>query len=121
MSFFDNFNKYEMIINIYDDLEKILLSQDLEYSEIENIEYIFLIIKNINRFKCFVLELTFSKIVGLKLELIKDIEHINSYKKEMTYNIILYPGKFQIIPLKKEQLPSKSRYDFMIDYSILNI
>ena len=121
MSFFDNFNKYEMIINIYDDLEKILLSQDLEYSEIENIEYIFLIIKNINRFKCFVLELTFSKIVGLKLELIKDIEHINSYKKERTYSIILYPGKFQIIPLKKEQLPSKSRYDFMIDYSILNI
>ena len=121
LSFLENFNKYEMIINLYDDLEKILLSPNLEYSEIENIEYIFLIIKNINREKSFVLELTFIKTVGLKLQLIKTDENGNANKKQKTYNIILYPGKIHIIPLKKEELVNKNRYDFTIEYSILNL
>jgi hypothetical protein len=121
LSFFENFNKYEMVINIYDDLEKTLLSEDLEYTEIENIEYIFLIIKNINKEKNFVLEITFTKSVGLTLELIKKDENKNAQIKNKTYSVILYSGKIQIISLKKEQISSKVRYDFIFDYSILNL
>ena len=111
-----NFLKYEMIHNIYDSLEKINLSQDLEYSEVENIEYIFLIIKNINREKCFILKITFTNLVGLTIELLN--KNIKKDKKNNIYNIILYPGKIQIIALKKEQLLVKNRYDFTVDYSI---
>ena len=121
LTFLENLNKYEMIINIYDELEKTKLSEDLEYSEIENIEYIFLIIKNINKEKSFVLEIDFTKSVGLTLELIKKEENENSQKKLKTYSIILYSGKLQIISLKKEQISSKDRYDFIFDYSVLNI
>ena len=123
ISLLNNFPKYEMIINIYDTLEKISLNQDLEYSEVENIEYIFLIIKNINREKCFIFEITFTNLIGLTLELIGNNikDHKDKNKNENTYNIILYPGKIQIIPLKKEQLLSKNRYDFTTNYSILSI
>ena len=121
LSFFENFNKYEMIINIYDDLEKTLLSEDLEYTEIENIENIFLIVKNINKEKSFVLEITFIKPIGLSVELINKNDDENKNNKENTFTIILYPGKIQIIPLKKGQLSNKDRYDFTFDYSILSI
>ena len=121
ISFFENFNKYEMIINICNDLEKVLLSPDLEYSEVENIEYIFLIIKNKNREKSFVIEMTFLNSIGLKLELIKKDDNKNFNDKDKIISIILYPEKIQIIPLKKEKLSSKTRYDFMMDYSILDI
>ena len=121
LTFLENLNKFEMIINIYDELEKTSLSEDLEYSEVENIEYIFLIIKNINKEKNFVLEITFTKSVGLTLELIKKDENKNAQIKNKTYSIILYSGKIQIISLKKEQISSKDRYDFIFDYSILNL
>ena len=121
ISFFENFTKYEMLINIYDDLEKILLISDLEYSEIENIDYIFLFIKNKNKEKSFVLEMTFLKLVGLKLELIKKEENRDINNKQKTYSIILYPGKIQIIALKKEPISNKNKYDFFIDYSILEL
>jgi hypothetical protein len=112
-SYLENLYKYEMIHNIFPDLEKKSLNEDLQYSETQNNEYIFLIIKNINKRKSYIIELSFIKLDGLKFELSKIDKN---YDK--TYNIIFYPGKIQILSLKKDKT-SNLKYNFSINYYIL--
>ena len=118
-SYIENIYKYEMIINIFHELEKIKLNDDLEYSEVENNEYIFLIVKNYNKNKTYIFEFSFIKLIGLQLETIKDYKNDDNNINNESYNIIFYPGKIQIISLKKVKLLNK--YDFTIDYSIIQI
>ena len=120
-SFYENINKYEMIHNIFHDLEKIELNEDLNYSEVENNEYIFLIIKNSNIKKSYIIELSFAKLIGLKLEFIKVNRNKNINIIDDIYNIIFYPGRFVIITLKKDKLLINNEYDFVINYHIMEI
>ena len=117
ISYLENLNKYEMIHNIFHDLEKKELNENLEYSEIESNEYIFLAINNISITKSYIIEFSFIKLIGLKLELIK----LNKNKdiNNEIYNIILYPGKLSIISLKKLKLSINNNYDFTLNYHII--
>ena len=114
-SYFENLYEYEMIHNIFNELEKKSLNEDLEYSETQNNEYIFLIIKNINKRKSYIIEFSFTKLDGLKFESSKKNEN-----NDKTYNIIFYPGKIQIISLKKDK-SSDLNYDFSFNYYIMSL
>ena len=98
-----------MIHNIFHDLEKKSLNEDLLYSETENNEYIYLIMKNISKKKSYIIELSFVKLDGLKIELSK--VNKNNDINDKIYSIIFYPGKIQIISLKKDKLLSVN-YNF---------
>ena len=118
--YFENLSKHEMMHNFSHDLEKKVLNEDLEYSEVENNEYIFLIMKNHSKIKNYLIEFSFIELIDLKIELIKDKKNKNGENDEK-YCIIFYPGKIQIINLKKKNILNKDKYDFTIEYSILPI
>ena len=118
---YENLNKYEMIHNIFHDLEKKELNEDLEYSEVENNEYIFLIIKNTNIIKSYIIELSFTELKGLKLIFITFNKNKYIDINDEIYNIIFYPGRLVIFNLKKDKLLSNNDYDFLINYHIMPI
>jgi hypothetical protein len=118
--YFENLSKHEMIHNFLYDLEKKVLNEDLEYSEVENNEYIFLIMKNHSKNKNYLMELSFIELIDLKIELMKDNKN-NNRENDEKYTIIFYPGKIQIINLKKKNKSNKDKYDFSIEYSIIPI
>ena len=118
--YFENLSKHEMIHNFLYDLEKKVLNEDLEYSEVENNEYIFLIMKNHSKNKNYLIELSFIELIDLKIELMKDNKN-NNRENDEKYTIIFYPGKIQIINLKKKNKSNKDKYDFSIEYSIIPI
>ena len=110
-----------MIHNIFNDLEKKELNEDLEYSEVENNEYIFLVIKNTNISKSYIIELSFDKLKGLKLDFITFNKNKYININEEIYNIIFYPGRLAIISLKKDKLLIDNDYDFLVNYHIMPI
>ena len=116
ISFFENLYKYEMIHNIFHDLEKKSLNEDLLYSEAENNEYIYLIMKNISKKKSYIIELSFVKLDGLKIEL-SNVNKNNDINDKI-FSIIFYPGKIQIISLKKDKSLSVN-YNFSFNYYII--
>ena len=116
---FQNLYKYQMIRNIFHDLDKKDLNEDLKYSEVENNEYIFLIIKNINKNKNYIFEFSLINLIGLKIELINANKNNNINDDE--YTIIFYPGRIYILNLKKDKSAINNTYDFTINYQIIPI
>ena len=119
--YFENLYKYQMIRNIFHDLEKKDLNDDLKYSEVENNEYIFLIIKNINKNKNYIFEFSLINLIGLKMELINANKNNNNNINDDVYNIIFYPGRIYILNLKKDKSAINNTYDFTINYQIVPI
>jgi hypothetical protein len=50
-------------------------------------------------------------------------DNINKYREneDEKYSLIFYPGKIQIINLKKKNISNKGKYNFTIEYSIIPI
>ena len=119
--YYENLYKYEMIRNIFHDLDKKELNEDLKYSEIENNEYIFIIIKNDNKNKTYIFEFSFIKLIGLKLELMNVNNNNDINMDEDIYNIIFYPGRIYIMNLKKDKTATNFTYDFTVNYQIVPI
>ena len=119
--YYENLYKYEMINNIFHDLEKKELNEDFEYSEVENNEYIYLVIKNTNIIKSYIIEISFDKLQGLKLEFIAFNKNKYININDEIYNIIFYPGRLVIFSLKKDKLLLNNDYDFLVNYHIMPI
>ena len=115
--YLENLKIYEMVRNIFQDLDKKDLNEDLKYSEIENKEYIFLIIKNYSNSKSYIIEYSFVKLIGLKLELFKANKNEDTNISNEFYNIIFYPGRLNIIRLKRYKAIDHI-YDFALNYQI---
>ena len=118
ISYLENLYIYEMVRNIFHDLKKKDLNDDLKYSEVENNEYIFLIFKNFSKNKSYIIEFSFLKLIGLKLELIKINKNKDKNPNDDIYNIIFYPERINFISLKKDK-SSINQYDFIVNYNII--
>jgi hypothetical protein len=118
ISYLENLYIYEMVRNIFHDLKKKDLNDDLKYSEVENNEYIFLIFKNFSKNKSYIIEFSFLKLIGLKLELIKNNKNKDKNPNDDIYNIIFYPERINFISLKKDK-SSINQYDFIVNYNII--
>ena len=120
ISYLENLYIFEMVRNIFHDLKKKDLNDDLKYSEVENNEYIFLIFKNFSKCKSYIIEFSFIKLIGLKLELIKINKNKDINENGDIYNIIFYPERINFISLKKDK-SAINKYDFIVNYNIIVI